>query len=144
MTYWIIAIRFLWPWDSPGKNSGVGCHFLLQGSSQPKDGTCVSYVSCIGQVGSLPLVLPRKLRCVYSLPQLNKQFLDNSRVSDFSYCSWGSQGKNTEVVSIPFSSGCVLSVLKNSCSHTACLEKTLESSLDSKEIKLVNPNGSQP
>ena len=19
------------PWDSPGKNSGVGCHFLLQG-----------------------------------------------------------------------------------------------------------------
>ena len=36
--------------------------------------------------------------CVYRLPQLNKQFLDNSRVSDFSYCSWGSQGKNTEVV----------------------------------------------
>ena len=23
----------------------------------------------------------------------------------FSYCSWGSQGKNTEVVCIPFSSG---------------------------------------
>ena len=22
--------RFLCPWDSPGKNSGVGCHFLLQ------------------------------------------------------------------------------------------------------------------
>ena len=23
--------RFLCPWDFPGKNSGVGCHFLLQG-----------------------------------------------------------------------------------------------------------------
>ena len=21
--------RFLWPWDFPGKNAGVGCHFLL-------------------------------------------------------------------------------------------------------------------
>ena len=24
--------RLLRPWDSPGKNTGVGCHFLLQGS----------------------------------------------------------------------------------------------------------------
>ena len=24
-------IRFPRPWDSPGKNTGVGCHFLLQG-----------------------------------------------------------------------------------------------------------------
>ena len=23
--------RFPRPWDSPGKNTGVGCHFLLQG-----------------------------------------------------------------------------------------------------------------
>ena len=23
--------RFLWPWDFPGKNTGVDCHFLLQG-----------------------------------------------------------------------------------------------------------------
>jgi len=22
--------RLLWPWDSSGKNTGVGCHFLLQ------------------------------------------------------------------------------------------------------------------
>ena len=37
-------IRLLCPWDSPGKNTGVGCHFLLQGSSQPRDRT---QVSCI-------------------------------------------------------------------------------------------------
>ena len=24
--------RLLCPWDFPGKNTGVGCHFLLQGS----------------------------------------------------------------------------------------------------------------
>ena len=23
--------RFLYPWDSPGKDTGVDCHFLLQG-----------------------------------------------------------------------------------------------------------------
>ena len=28
--------RLLCPWDSPGKNTGVGCHFLLQGIFQTK------------------------------------------------------------------------------------------------------------
>ena len=27
--------RLLCPWDSPGKNIGVGCHFLLQGYALP-------------------------------------------------------------------------------------------------------------
>ena len=26
-----VAARILSPWDFPGKNTGVGCHFLLQG-----------------------------------------------------------------------------------------------------------------
>ena len=30
------------PWNFPGKSTGVGCHFLLQGSSQPRDRTRVS------------------------------------------------------------------------------------------------------
>ena len=30
--------RFLWPWNSPGKNTGVGCHSFLQGSL-PDSGT---------------------------------------------------------------------------------------------------------
>ena len=33
--------RLLCPWDFPGKNTGVGCHFLLQGSSQLRDRTRV-------------------------------------------------------------------------------------------------------
>ena len=30
-TPWTAAARLLCPWDSPGKNTGVGCHALLQG-----------------------------------------------------------------------------------------------------------------
>ena len=37
--------RLLCPWDSPGKNTGVGCHSLLQGSSWPKDWTWVSHIA---------------------------------------------------------------------------------------------------
>ena len=37
------------PWDSPGKNTGVGCHALLQGILWPRDRTRVSYISCIGR-----------------------------------------------------------------------------------------------
>ena len=29
-TPWTVAYRLLLPWDFPGKNTGVGCHFLLQ------------------------------------------------------------------------------------------------------------------
>ena len=29
-TLWTVAHQGLCPWDSPGKNTGVGCHFLLQ------------------------------------------------------------------------------------------------------------------
>ena len=30
-TPWIVACQALCPWDSPGKNTGVGCHFFLEG-----------------------------------------------------------------------------------------------------------------
>ena len=30
-TPWTAAPRLLCPWDFPGKNMGVGCHFFLQG-----------------------------------------------------------------------------------------------------------------
>ena len=37
--------RLLCPWNSPGKNTGVGCHFLLQGVFWPRDWTHISCVS---------------------------------------------------------------------------------------------------
>ena len=30
LTLWNVAIGLLCPFDSPGKSTGVGCHFLLQ------------------------------------------------------------------------------------------------------------------
>ena len=31
VTPWAVACQLLCPWDFPRKNTGVGCHFLLQG-----------------------------------------------------------------------------------------------------------------
>ena len=40
-------IRLLCPWDFPGKNSGVGCHFLLWESSWPRDRIHIPCILCI-------------------------------------------------------------------------------------------------
>ena len=31
VTLWTVPAKLLCPWDSPGKNTGVSCHALLQG-----------------------------------------------------------------------------------------------------------------
>ena len=36
--------RLLYPWDFPGKNTGVGCHFLSRGSSPSRDWTHISSI----------------------------------------------------------------------------------------------------
>ena len=45
-TPWTVAHQAPLSLGSPGKNTGVGCHLLLQGSSQPRGGNCVS---CVGR-----------------------------------------------------------------------------------------------
>ena len=45
--YGLYPARLLCPQDSPGKDSEGACHFLLQGSSRPRDQTLISCVSCI-------------------------------------------------------------------------------------------------
>ena len=47
--YQLQPARLLCSWHSPGKNIGVGCHASSRGSSQPRDGTLLFYVSCIGR-----------------------------------------------------------------------------------------------
>ena len=37
--------RLLCPWNSPGKNTGVGCHFLLQGIVPPKNKSWISWAA---------------------------------------------------------------------------------------------------
>ena len=46
VTLWSIASQAICPWDSAGKNTGVGCHASSRGSSEPRDRTHVSYISC--------------------------------------------------------------------------------------------------
>ena len=52
----------LCPWNSPGKNSRVGCHPSSRGSSRPRDQTHICYILHLlhWQRGSLPLASPGK------------------------------------------------------------------------------------
>ena len=55
-TLWIVAHQALCSRDSPGKNTGVDCHSLLQGifpTQKPNSCLNISYK----QVGSLPLAV---------------------------------------------------------------------------------------
>ena len=54
-----LTARLSNPWDFPGKNIGVGCHFFLQGIC-PTQGL-ISCLLCLlhWQVGSLPLAWPK-------------------------------------------------------------------------------------
>ena len=68
----------------------------------------------------------------------------NSVQKHFSYCSWGSQGKNTEVVChslLQWTTFC--QTFPPWPVHLVVLEKTLESPLDCKEIQPVHPKGNQ-
>ena len=53
-------MRLLCPWDSPGMNTGVCCHALLQGIFPTKGSNLclLGLLNC--QAGSLPLVPPGK------------------------------------------------------------------------------------
>jgi len=44
-TPWTVACQALCPWDLPGKNTGVGCHFLLQGIF-PTQGSNLHLLHC--------------------------------------------------------------------------------------------------
>ena len=53
----------LCPWNSPGKNIVVGCHFLLQGIFLTQGLNLCLLCLLHGQAGSLPLVPPQKHNC---------------------------------------------------------------------------------
>ena len=60
--YGLWPARFLCPWDSPGKNTRVGCHALLQGIF-PIQGLNPRLLHLLHwQAGSLPLAPPGKPR----------------------------------------------------------------------------------
>ena len=61
---WLPA-RPLRPWDSPGKNTGVGCHFLLQGIFLTQWSNMNLLCLLYWQADSLPLVTPGKPPYIY-------------------------------------------------------------------------------
>ena len=60
VTLWAVACQAPWPWDSSNKNTGVGCHALLQGIF-PTQGLNPHFLNLLHwQVGSLSLGSPGK------------------------------------------------------------------------------------
>ena len=71
-TPWTVA-RLLCPWDSPGKNTGVGCHALLQGIV-PTQGSntgclhCRWTLCCLSHCGSPDTVLDSHQSLTHLIP----------------------------------------------------------------------------
>ena len=84
--------RLLCRWDSPGKNTGAGCHVLLQGIF-PSQG-CNPHLLYLlrGQAGPLPLVPPGKhvlLEFFHNIDTRNRPFQQvncaNHRLTAFQF-----------------------------------------------------------
>ena len=77
------ATKLLSPWDSPGKNTGVGCHFLLQGIL-PTWASNLSLLCLLHwQEDSLPLIhlgSPKERMKQSSPPTTDKQYEWNINV----------------------------------------------------------------
>ena len=101
--------RLLCPWDSPGKNTGVGCHFLFQGIFSTQGSSLCLWHLLHWQAGSLPLChlgtphttldLSQKVFCLlpltvyYSLVFLAMKIQSSGTHFRFStaLCHWGSE-----------------------------------------------------
>ena len=125
------------PWDSPGKNTGVGCHFLLQ---------CRKVKSESEVTQSCP-TLSDPMAC--SPPGSSIHGIFQARVLEWGAIAFS---KSPSSHSYVFSSSHVWMweldyteswAPKNWCFLTVVLDKTLESPLDFKEIQPINPKGNQ-
>ena len=70
--------RLFCPWNFPGKDTGVGCHFLLQGIFQPRDQTWVSSIAgrCF-TVWATSLYVTRECVFLYPMWFNSKEKKDN-------------------------------------------------------------------
>ena len=70
-----VPTRLLCPWDSPGSNTGVGCHFLLQGifltqESNPGFLHCRQMIYQLSYEGSLEMKIMVPISSISSLSLL--------------------------------------------------------------------------
>ena len=95
-------IRLLCPWDSPGKNTGMGCHFLLQ---------CMK-VKSKSEVAQLCLTLSDPMDC--SLPGSSIHGIFQASVLEwvaiafsmiYIFSPWNSPGQNIGVSSLSLLQG---------------------------------------
>ena len=107
--------RILRPWDFLGKNTGVGCHFLLQG---------------IFLTQGLNLGFLHYRQLLYHLSHQGSPSSQSYGFSSSHVWMWELDHKENWAP-------------KNGCFWTVVLEKTLESPVDCKEIRPVNPKGNQ-
>ena len=81
LTLSTIACRLLSPWDFPGKNTGVSCHFLLQGVYLTQGLSPHLLRLLHWQVNSLPLsCLGSPYRLQYSMKTLLSCTLRNQNI----------------------------------------------------------------
>ena len=143
------------PWDSPGKNPGVGCHFVLQ---------CMK-VKSESEVSQSCPTLHDPMDC--SPPGSSAHRIFQARVPEWGAIAFSNDKPRQHIKkqrhhfankdpcsqSYGFSSSHVQMrelnekegwLPKNWCFWTVVLEKTLESPLESKEIQPVNPKGNHP
>ena len=71
------------PWDSPGKNTGVGCHFLLQCRKVKNE----------SEVAQLCLTLSDPMDC--SLPGSSAHGFFQAKVLDWGAIAFSAMGKNS-------------------------------------------------
>ena len=81
--YRLQPARLLCPWDSPGKNTGAGCHFLLQGIFLTQESNPHLLCLLYWQVGSSPLAPPGM---PYQFPSHSRKYRDGGR--SLRECSW--------------------------------------------------------
>jgi len=79
-------MRLLYPWDTPGTNTGVGCHTLLQGVVQTQGSNLCLLCLLFLQASSLPLAPPGK-------PPISSQDLNIARFSAISNLPETCEGK---------------------------------------------------
>ena len=136
------------PWESPGKNTGVGCHFLLQCMKVKSESevaqSCLTLVTPQTAAHQAPrsMGLSRQkywsgVPLSYDQPKRHikrqRHYFANKGPSSQSYGFSSSHVWMWEL-------DCKESwALRNWCLCTVMLEKTVESPLDCKEIKPVHP-----
>ena len=101
-------IRLHRPWDSPGKNTGVGCHFLLQ---------CMKMKSQREVAQSCP-TLSDPMDC--SLPGSSVHGIFQARVLRSALNLWKTNGRN-RVPKYTLSFSLQFSLLLASCTSVVCL-----------------------